>query len=118
MKKKNETITRKENYNFRYQFTKEELEEKAKQLAKSCEERTSIEDEKKSVMSDFKAKIDSKTAEINHLSNNINSGYEYVTKTCEVEYDFEAGFKKYFYDGVQVGKEKMTSNDYQLEAEI
>lgn len=112
-----EKVTKKENYNFQYTFTKEELEEKSKQLAKSCEERNGFEDDKKSVMSDFKAKIDSKNAEINILSNHINTGHEWLNKTCQVEYDFDNGKKHYYWDGLKVGTEKMKPSDYQLPLE-
>lgn len=111
-------VTKKENYNFQYTFTQEEIKEKSKQLAKSCEERNSLEDDKKSVMSDFKAKIDSKSAEINVLSNHINTGHEWLNKTCDVEYDFDAGKKIYYWEGMRVGEEKMKSADYQLQASV
>lgn len=70
---------KKANFNFQYRFTLEELEEKSKHLANSCKDRNCIEDQKKSVMSDFKSKLDSKSAEINIVSEHINSGYEWVT---------------------------------------
>lgn len=116
MKTETTQVVRKENYNFKYKFSKEELEQKSKQLAMSCEERNKVEDQKKSVNSDFKSKIDSKNAEINIVSNHINTGYEWLTKTCDVQYDFDNGFKTFVYDGEIVGKEKMTPNDYQLKA--
>lgn len=107
---------RKENYNFQYNFSQEELHEKSKELARACNERVKLEEQKKSVTSDFKAKIDSKSAEVNILSGHISNGYEWLTKTCDVEYDFDAGKKKYYYDGLMVGVERMSPNDYQLKA--
>lgn len=109
---------RKENYNFQYNFTEEELKEKSKQLARSCDERNNLEDQKKSVMSDFKSKIDSKNAEINIASGHINNGYEWLTKTCDVEYDFDHGKKIFYYNDLRVGVEKMTKDDYQIKANL
>jgi hypothetical protein len=68
----------------KYQFTEPELKERATQLARECRELEDIENEKKQVMSDFKAKIDGHQAKISGLSNNINNGYEYRYIDCEV----------------------------------
>lgn len=111
-------VIRKENFDFKYKFTPEELDQKSKQLAKACEDRNALEDQKKSVMSDFKAKIDQKAAEINILSGHINSGYEYVTKTCNVHYDFDKGIKTYAHGDQIVGTVKMVASDYQLNADL
>jgi hypothetical protein len=68
-------------------FTEKEIQEKAKALAYNCNLRDQAEEEKKSVTSDFKAKIDSYTATISSLSNNINNGWEYRSIDCEVQMD-------------------------------
>jgi hypothetical protein len=102
-----------ENYDFKYTFSEEEKAQKAQQLARACKERNGIEDEKKSVMANFKAKIDSATAEMNLLSNQIANGYEYLTKTCVVIKDFDKGVREYFYEGVKVGEAKLKPFDYQ-----
>lgn len=106
---------KKESYSFQYNFSKEELEEKSKQLAQACQDRSSLEDEKKSASSDFKAKIDGKNAEISLISNHIHSGHERVTKTCEVVKDFGNGVKTYSYEGNVVGTERLTAADHQQE---
>lgn len=108
-------LTRKENYNFEYQFSPEELAQKSNQLAKACDERNRIEDEKKDAMSGFKAKIDSKTAEINLISNHINTGKEFMSKTCDVDMDYDNGRKIYYWEGMKVGEERMKASDYQTE---
>lgn len=109
---------RKENYNFQYFFTEEELKAKSKQLAKSCAELDSIEDELKTVKAQFKSRTEAKQAEVNLLSNHINNGHEWLFKTCVVQYDFDRGRKCYFFEGVLVGEEKMSAADYQLKAEL
>jgi len=123
MSKKTEAVNtdkvrRTENYEFQYNFTKEELEHKSKQLAKACQDRDAIEDELKTIKASFKAKTESKTAEINLLSTHINNGHEYLFKSCIVEYDFDKGVKHYIYNDNVVGIEKMTQHDYQLQAEL
>jgi hypothetical protein len=113
-----ETVIRKENYEFQWNFTESEMDQKSKQLARACADRGALEDELKSIKSGFKAKIDSKTSEINLLSRNINDGHEWLHKTCVVQYDFDNGQKIYSYEGVRVGTEKMVAKDYQLEAQL
>lgn len=107
--------TRKENYQFKYVFSEDELKDKSKQLARAIQSRLELEDEKKTAVTEFKAKIEAKVSESNLISNHINNGYEYLFKTCEVVLNFETGRKQYFYEGVQVGEEPMTKDDYQKE---
>jgi hypothetical protein len=105
--------TRKENYQFKYVFTEDEIKEKSKQLARAIQARLELEDEKKTAASEFKAKIEAKVSESNLISNHINNGYEYLFKTCDVVLDFVTGRKTYFFEGVEVGVETMTKEDYQ-----
>jgi len=118
MSEQKKPVIRKENFDFKYTFSAEELQQKSTQLAKACEDRNNLEDEKKSMTSGFKAKIDSKSAEINILSGHINAGYEHVTKTCTVQYDFDKGVKTYAHGDKIVGTVKMVAADYQLNAEL
>lgn len=110
--------TKKRNWMFNYNFTEEELKEKSLQLAQICNEKNRIDDDKKSAASSFKSKLDAKQSEINLLSNQIATGSEMVTKTCDCIYDHDRGIKTYIYDGKEVGQEKMTSADYQGELEL
>lgn len=114
MSKKNEKQMRKENFNFAYRFSAEELALKSKHLAHACEELNRVEEEKKSINSEFKFKIDSRKAEVNTLSQQISSGFSYITKECDVEYFFDDGIKIFYHEGEEVGREKLTSLDYQL----
>lgn len=109
---------RREQYNFQYIFSPEELEHKSRQLAKACQDRDAIEDELKSIKAEFKAKTEAKTSEINLLANHINNGHEWLYKSCIVQFDFDRGRKYYFYEGVKVGDEKMQAADYQLKADL
>lgn len=101
-------------FSFQHNFTEAELKEKSRELARACDERTKAEDEKKKIQADFKAKIDGKNAEINIISGHINSGWEYVSKNCDVIFDFPKGIKKFYFEGECVGEEKTTSADHQL----
>lgn len=114
-KKDNEVVTKKELHDIKYQFTKEEIDLKSKQLAVACEDRSRLEDEKKEIMSNFKYKLDGKNSEINLLSNHINTGFEHKNVTCEVQMDYKAGVKKYYWEGKLYDTIKMTASDYQME---
>ena len=115
MKKQKEI---KQLFGWHHEFTEAELKEKSVQLARACRERNEQEDAKKSAMSNFKDKIDSKTSEINIISNHINTGKEWVDRSCDVVFDFAAGIKTFYFEGERVGADKITSSDHQLELEI
>lgn len=112
--KKGQTV----NFTFNYEFNDKEITEKAEQLASACIERNRITDEKKHVMSEYSAKIDSKTSEINILSGHIEAGFEKRTQACQMFKDFDKGVKAYFFEGKQVGEEKLTQHDYQMQADF
>lgn len=69
----------------KYEFSEDELKEFAKKLAYETRELMENEETKKSVMSDFKSKIESSKEKISKLSNLINNGYEYRNIDCEVQ---------------------------------
>ena len=66
----------------KYQFTHDEIHAKGIELARLSSEAISIENERKAVAAEFKAKIDTKEAEIGVLGNHINNGYEYRYIQC------------------------------------
>lgn len=63
-------------------FNDAELLQIGKDLADKANELASLEDDKKRVTSDFKAKIDTVTAEIGIMSRNISTGNEYRMIKC------------------------------------
>lgn len=65
--------------NIKHILTQEERNEMAFSLAEKQLEKNMLEDEKKSVTSSYKAKIDAKNAEINVLSGNVKDGYVFVS---------------------------------------
>jgi hypothetical protein len=75
---------RKESLNLQYKFSAGELQNLGKELAEAQITLRQIEDDKKRVLDDWKARESSKSAEINNLSNKVSSGYEYRDIPCEV----------------------------------
>lgn len=108
--KKDETALR----TIRYLFTVDETATNSKQLAEACGQKKETEDEKKSVMSSFKAKIDSHDARIGLLSKWVTTGYDYRSVECIVKKNFKSGYKEYYYQGELVDQEKLTAEDHQL----
>lgn len=109
------TNMKKELHTIRYSFTPYEIAQKSTQLAETCGDKSRLAEEKKSVMSDYKAKIDAKDSVIGLLSNHITNGYEIKSVECDVEYDFHAGLKRYFWQGELYDTRPMDDNDRQLE---
>ncbi len=104
----------------KYVFNEDEVKRLGKELAQFNRERTSAEEEKKSVTSDFKARIDGLNARINRLSNNISNGYEYKDMEVTLELDLEA--KKRIFRRIDtneiVKEEEMHPEDWQTEIEM
>lgn len=112
--KKKEALP-KVNYTFDHEFNDKEISQKADQLADACIERNRLMDEKKHINSEFTAKIDAKISEINIISGHISHGYEKVTKTCDLVKDFDKGVRIYMFEGKEVGRDKLTAKDHQID---
>lgn len=108
-------MIKRELHSIRYTFTPDELAQKSTQLAETCGEKARLVEEKKSVMSDYKAKIDAKDSIISLLSSHITNGYEIKTVECEVEVDYVAGVKLYFFQGTLYDTSPLEDEDRQLE---
>ena len=70
-----------------YKFTEEEIKAMSKELASKNIELGRIDNRKKAVMADFKAKSELVEKEIESLSTSINSGVEYRDFRCFTEFD-------------------------------
>ena len=68
-------------------LTEKELLDKGGQLSKKNQERDRLEDEKKTITSEFKAKVDSCNAEIAKLALVVSSGRESRKIRCETRYN-------------------------------
>ena len=71
----------------KYDFSEQELKDKAKQLAHEFRQKEEAELESKEGMSLFKSRIDAHKANVSRLSNHINNGYEYRNIECDVLYN-------------------------------
>ena len=103
----------------RYQFTIEESNEKSQELARSNKELAQLMPDKKQVVSDFNSKETALDSKINSLSNAVVNGYEIKSMDVMCEKNFDEREKIYFSleDGRELMREKMTSEDFQLDLE-
>jgi hypothetical protein len=70
-------------------LTEQEIKDAGAQLARSYSEITDLEEHKKGVVSDFKAKIDGATAQASILARKIQNGYEFRDIECEEVWDYD-----------------------------
>lgn len=105
----------KEIINYKHEFTQDEIVEKAHLQATAQADLNALKDQKKSVMSDFNAKIQAKQETINEYARQVNSGVEPRRGECEIIKDFDKGIKTAYLDGKVVLEEKLTTADYTLQ---
>lgn len=101
-----------------YQFTPEERANYSDQLASEIQAKNQLDDEKKEAVSNYKAKIDACTSNINKLANWVNSGQDYRSVPVIVKKDYEKGIKEYFHPEDlkrKLGQDKMIAADYQTQ---
>lgn len=79
-----DTETKKENLNLQYKFSPDELRQLGRYLAESQIQLRQLDDDRKCVVDEWKARISAKEAEIVSLSNKVSSGYEYRDISCEI----------------------------------
>lgn len=111
-----ETVTRTENYDFDRKFTKEEIDSKSAEVVRKFKEKAQLTKEKQAAVSEFKSKMDECEKRIGQLTDEVSSGKERVTRTCDAVLDYNTGIKTYFYEGEIVGSKKLTRADYQVRA--
>jgi len=100
----------------KYTFNNVELRDIAETLAIKIQDKEAIEEQKKSVMSSFKEKIESVTTEINAAARKYKDRYEMKDIECFVERDFVNGEVRYVRtdNGEIAEKKKMTMADRQM----
>jgi len=101
----------------KYRFSKEELAEIALKMSKAVKDAHALEDQKKAVMSDFKAQIDKAAAEANVNANHLQTGWEMRLIECEVIRDFkkkEIQYRRLDTEDIEEIK-RMSSGDLQME---
>ena len=70
-------------------LTETEIKTAGAQLARSYSEITDLEDQKKSSASDFKARIDSASAQASIVARKIQNGYEFRDIDCEEVWNWD-----------------------------
>ena len=113
----------KESRNLKYYFTDDERSEIGIALANKNQELRELEDQKKSVMSDYSSRMNVTKEEINQASNKVASGYEMRGINCIIQYHLpEQGMKTITRTDIDADRdgmkktwtERMTQMDYNL----
>lgn len=105
----------------KYVFTEQEIHEQGLELARVNQQVETLREEKKAVVSNYKAKIDRAETDMNVLSSNINNGYEYRNIECQVHLNTpNTGLKTVLRTdtGEIVRKEAMTPEELQYELQF
>lgn len=82
------------NETLRYDFTDEELTQVARDLGQKCQDKATLEEEKKRTASQYKLRLDTLEGEIEADTIRVNSGYEMRTIECGVFYHDPAEGRK------------------------
>lgn len=99
----------------RYNFSKEELSDKAQLLAEATQKIASIEAELAQIKSDYKKQIQQKQSEISELSTHLTSKYEMRNIPCFLYKNFKMKERQYINHNSEILKiEPLTPGDHQL----
>lgn len=100
----------------RYDFTETERQDLSLELANKNQELRTLEDQKKSVVSEYGSRITVTKEHINSLSDKVASGYEIRDVSCLVEYHAPKRDRKQFTrtDTEEQWDEPMNDTDYNL----
>lgn len=100
---------------FKYHFTEEEIRTMSIEMAEVIKAREKTEDDKKTVASQFTAKINELTAQSVLLSHLCTDKYEYREGKCELILDHDSKRREYVLlaTGEVVATEPFTDADYQ-----
>lgn len=81
-----ELLKNSEDRYLRYDFTAIEIHELSVRLANKTQEKSRVMEEKKSVTSQYKSKLDILDAELSDTSQKVANGYEMRKVDCKVDY--------------------------------
>jgi hypothetical protein len=70
----------------RYEFSREELQDRAKTLAMNVQRQTQTQEEQKAAQAQFKERLERLTSEVGKLSRDINNGWEMRNIICHVAF--------------------------------
>ncbi len=104
----------------KYVFNEDEKKEISKELANKQVDMNIVEDEKRSMVSQYKDRIDRFKFDINKLSRSIIDGFEYREFECWIEKDYDAHVKRYIdiHSNAVVAERPLDPSDYQQEMDI
>lgn len=105
----------------KYEFTHDEIHDKGLELARLTSEQAAIDNERKAVASEFKAKLDGIAASMETIGKHINNGYEHRYIDCDVIFHKPNTGMKTVYrkdTGEEVRRENMSEEEMQLELEF
>ena len=99
----------------KYFFTEEEKANMSGSLAQKQIDKRIVEDERKSVMSDYKDRLDRFAWEINRLARGVVDGFEMRDFECRIVKDFEGHVKIYhdIHSGREIDRRPLDPSDYQ-----
>ncbi len=99
----------------KYEFSEDEKRQISKELANTNQSKQRLEDEKKAINSNFKAKIDTAISQVNLLSSHITNGYKHRYFKCFKFLNFARKIREYysFKDGSLIKEEPFSHDDYQ-----
>ena len=103
------------------EFSQDEILRKGIELARLNLDKTRIDNEKKAVVSEYKAKLDGKDAEIAVIGNQISNGFEHRNVECQIDWHSPTTGKKTTtrLDTNEVIRiESMTAEEMQMEIEF
>lgn len=104
-----------------HKFSEQELKEISEDMARNYQEQISIENEKKSVVAEFTAKIESKKTIIESLATKINNKQEHRYIECSITMNMpENGKKQMIRNDTQelVWEKNMTAEEMQLKLNL
>lgn len=99
----------------KYEFDEDEKKVLSKKLAGENQNKQRLEDEKKAVSSNFKAKIDNAVSQINLLASHIANGYQHRNIECFKYLNFARKMREFYCveTGELINEETFTREDYQ-----
>lgn len=105
-----------ERRSLKYEFSNPEILELSKELANKTQETRQLEEQKKSVVSEYASKTNIAREQVLLLSDKVASGYEVRDVECEVQYHSPTEGMKTLTreDNGYTWMEKMTGSDYTL----
>lgn len=105
----------------KYTFSEMEKRDIAQEMARNIQQKEAKEDEKKAIVAQFKAELESIQRDVNQASQRLTNGYEHKNIDCEMWFHSPTeGFCQIFrIDNLEMVRErKMTQDELQLALDL